>query len=125
LVNHLGSSNYVVYTYAAIAVERVLAFHDASGQPIVPATSITPLANELLEHLFQLVEKDPSPPKVQENEFLMKCVMRVLIVIKEAVVPHTEAVLEHLVKITRIISANPSNPRFYYYHFESIGAFIR
>lgn len=125
LVKHLGSSNYVVYTYAAIAVERVLAFHDANGQPIVPAANITPLAKELLEHLFQLVEKDPSPPKVQENEFLMKCVMRVLIVIKEAVVPHTEVVLEHLVKITRIISANPSNPRFYYYHFESMGAFIR
>ena len=55
----------------------------------------------------------------------MKCVMRVLIVIKEGVVPLTDAVLEHLIKITRVISANPSNPRFYYYHFESIGAFIR
>ncbi|KAH8695090.1 putative chromosome segregation protein Cse1 [Talaromyces proteolyticus] len=125
LVNHLGSSNYVVYTYAAIAVERVLAFHNAAGQPVVPPANITPLAKELLEHLFQLVEKDPSPPKVQENEFLMKCVMRVLLVIKEAVVPHTEPVLEHFIKITQIISNNPSNPRFYYYHFESLGAFIR
>lgn len=125
LVKHLGSDNYVVYTYAAIAVERVLAFHDSAGQPVIPPANITPLAKELLEHLFQLVEKDPSPPKVQENEFLMKCVMRVLIVIKEGVVPLTDSVLEHLIKITRIISANPSNPRFYYYHFESIGAFIR
>ncbi|GAM39819.1 Cse1 homolog [Talaromyces pinophilus] len=125
LVKHLGSDNYVVYTYAAIAVERVLAFHDSAGQPVISPANITPLAKELLEHLFQLVEKDPSPPKVQENEFLMKCVMRVLIVIKEGVVPLTDAVLEHLIKITRIISANPSNPRFYYYHFESIGAFIR
>lgn len=125
LVKHLGSDNYVVYTYAAIAVERVLAFHDSAGQPVISPANITPLAKELLQHLFQLVEKDPSPPKVQENEFLMKCVMRVLIVIKDGVVPLTDTVLEHMIKITRIISANPSNPRFYYYHFESIGAFIR
>jgi exportin-2 (importin alpha re-exporter) len=125
LVRHLGSSDYVVYSYAAIVVERVLALSGADGQPFIAPSAITPLSKDLLEHLFNLVEKDPSPPKVQENEFLMRCVMRVLIVIKEDVVPLTELVLEHLIKITKIISANPSNPRFYYYHFESLGAFIR
>jgi exportin-2 (importin alpha re-exporter) len=30
-----------------------------------------------------------------------------------------------LINITQIISANPSNPRFYYYHFEAMGALIR
>lgn len=125
LVRHLGSSNYVVYSYAAIVVERVLALSGADGQPFIAPSAITPLSKDLLEHLFHLIEKDPSPPKVQENEFLMRCVMRVLIVIKEDVVRHTELVLEHLTKITKIISANPSNPRFYYYHFESLGAFIR
>ncbi|KAL1987176.1 hypothetical protein VTN96DRAFT_4782 [Rasamsonia emersonii] len=125
LVKHLGSSNYVVYSYAAIAVERVLNLSDGQGQPVIAPSAITPLAKELLEHLFQLIEKDPSPPKVQENEFLMRCVMRVLIVIRENVVPHTDIVLQHLIKITQIISGNPSNPRFYYYHFEALGAFIR
>jgi exportin-2 (importin alpha re-exporter) len=125
LVRHLGSSDYVVYSYAAIVVERVLALSGADGQPFIAPSAITPLSKDLLEHLFNLVEKDPSPPKVQENEFLMRCAMRVLIVIKEDVVPLTELVLEHLIKITKIISANPSNPRFYYYHFESLGAFIR
>lgn len=125
LVKHLGSSNYVVYSYAAIAVERALNLTDGQGQAIIPSTAITPLAKELLEHLFHLVEKDPEPPKVQENEFLMKCVMRVLIVIKDDVVALTDILLQHLVNITNIIRKNPSNPRFYYYHFESLGAFIR
>ena len=125
LVRHLGSSNYVVYSYAAIAVERVLALADDNRQPIVGQADVVQLSKDLLEHLFGLVEKDPRPEKIQENEFLMRCVMRVLIVIKEGVVPLTNSVLGHLVTITRLISTNPSNPRFYYYHFEALGAFIR
>lgn len=125
LVNHLASSNYVVYTYAAIAVERALYLSDAQGQPVIAPAGITPLAKDLLEHIFQLIQKDPAPQKVQENEFLMKCVMRVLIVIKDGVVPFTDNVLQHLINITQVISTNPSNPRFYYFHFEALGAFIR
>ena len=125
LVRHLGSSNYVVYSYAAIAVERILALTDENRQPIVSQDSVVSLSKDLLEHLFSLVEKDPKPEKIQENEFLMRCVMRVLIVIRDGVVPLTDSVLAHLVNITRMISTNPSNPRFYYYHFEAVGAFIR
>ncbi|CAL5868610.1 uncharacterized protein PFLUO_LOCUS2837 [Penicillium psychrofluorescens] len=125
LVKHLASSNYVVYTYAAIAVERALFLSDAQGQPIISPSEITPLAKDLLEHIFQLIQKDPEPPKVQENEFLMRCVMRVLIVIKDGVVPFTDTVLQRFITITEIISTNPSNPRFYYFHFEAMGAFIR
>lgn len=125
LVNHLASSNYVVYTYSAIVVERVLFLTDAQGQPIIAPSSITPLAKDLLEHIFQLIQKDAAPQKVQENEFLMRCVMRVLVVIKEGVVPYTDQVLQHLINITQIMSTNPSNPRFYYFHFETLGAFIR
>lgn len=125
LVNHLASSNYVVYTYAAIAVERALYLSDAQGQPIIAPAGITPLAKDLLEHIFQLIQKDPAPQKVQENEFLMKCVMRVLIVIKDSVVQFMDNALQHLINITQVISTNPSNPRFYYFHFEALGAFIR
>jgi exportin-2 (importin alpha re-exporter) len=125
LVKHLGSSNYVVYTYAAIAVERALNLSDAQGQPVILASAITPLSKDLLEHLFHLIEKESAPQKIQENEFLMRCVMRVLIVIRENVVSHMDTVLQHLANITRIICTNPSNPRFYYYHFEAMGVFIR
>lgn len=125
LVKHLAYSNYVVYTYAAIAVERALFLSDAQGQPIISPAEITPLAKDLLEHIFQLIQRDPAPEKVQENEFLMRCVMRVLVVIREGVVPFSDVVLQRFIAITQIISANPSNPRFYYFFFEAMGAFIR
>ena len=125
LVNRLGDSNYVVYTYAAIAVERVLYLADKNRKPLIDPTHITPLSKDLLQHLFSLIEQDVAPEKIQENEFLMRGVMRVLIVIKEGVLPITDTALQHLVSITNIIYQNPSNPRFCYYHFESIGALIR
>ena len=125
LVNRLGDQNYVVYTYAAIALERVLYLTDENGKPLIEPSQIMPLANDLLEYLFSLIERETAPEKIQENEYLMRCVMRVLIAIKDAVTTVTETVLRHLVHITTIICDNPSNPRFYYYHFESLGALIR
>jgi exportin-2 (importin alpha re-exporter) len=55
----------------------------------------------------------------------MKCVMRVLIVIKDGVMPISDMVLTNLVNITKVIRHNPSNPGFCYYHFEAVGALIR
>jgi exportin-2 (importin alpha re-exporter) len=125
LVKNLASSNYVVYTYASIAVERVLFLTNDTGRHIFGKDEIAPFSKDLLEHLFLLIEKDTAPEKIQENEFLMRCVMRVLIVIKDGVLPITDLVLGHLIQITQIISQNPSNPRFYYYHFEAMGALVR
>ncbi|KAJ2974221.1 hypothetical protein NUW58_g8727 [Xylaria curta] len=124
LINNMGSSNYVVYTYAAIAVERLLYLTDDSGARIFGRTDIEPFAKDLLDHLFKLVEKESSPAKMQENEFLMRCIMRVLIVMNTGILNFDDMVLDHLVAITNVIKANPSNPRFYYYHFEALGAVV-
>ncbi|KAI2473802.1 putative mportin-alpha export receptor [Annulohypoxylon bovei var. microspora] len=124
LVQNLGSSNYVVYTYAAICVERLLFLSDDAGVRFFGRADIEPVAKDLLDHLFKLVEKENSPAKLQENEFLMRCIMRVLIVMNTGILGFADMILDHLVGITNIIKANPSNPRFYYYHFEALGAVV-
>ncbi|KAF2837114.1 Cse1-domain-containing protein [Patellaria atrata CBS 101060] len=124
LINHLGSSTHVVYTYAAIAVERAM-FLSSQGQPLIPVADVTALSKDLLQHLFTLITRDSAPEKIQENEYLMKCIMRVLIVVKDGVLPILDMVLNNFINITKVIRHNPSNPRFYYYHFEGIGAVIR
>jgi exportin-2 (importin alpha re-exporter) len=125
LVQHLNSSNYVIYTYAAIAVERALYMSSDSKQLVIPRDTLIELSKSLLQHLFSVIQKESAPEKIQENEFLMRCVMRVLIVIKEGVVPIADMVLRNFLNITLVIRHNPSNPLFYYYHFEGIGALIR
>ncbi|KAI0593042.1 chromosome segregation protein [Biscogniauxia sp. FL1348] len=124
LIQNMGSSNYVVYTYAAIAVERLLYLSNDAGARIFGRADIEPFAKDLLDHLFKLVEKESSPAKMQENEFLMRCIMRVLIVMNTGIIGFMDMVLNHLVGITNVIKSNPSNPRFYYYHFEALGAVI-
>ena len=125
LVQQLGSDNYVTYTYAAIAVERALFMTDANRQPLIPKQNVAPLAKDLLTHLFTLISKDSRPEKIQENEFLIKAVMRVLVYLREDLVSVTDIVLKNLIGILKVIRHNPSNPRFQYYLFESIGALIR
>lgn len=125
LIKNMASDNYVVYTYAAIAVERVLFLTNDQGEHMFSRADIEPLSKDLLDHLFKLVEKDSAPAKMQENEFLMRCIMRVLIVINQGVQPILDNVLNHLIGIVGVIKANPSNPRFYYYLFEAIGAVVR
>ena len=125
VVKHLGSSDYVVYTYAAIALERTMALLDNSKKPVIGRAIVEKLSAQLLQHLFGLIERDTDTAKLQENEFLMRCVMRVLVVIRDGVLPVLEDTMAHFVRITKISSRNPSNPRFNYYLFEAIGAFIR
>lgn len=125
LVKHLASSNFVIYTYSAIAIERILQMSDEGRKSIIPHSEVVNLSNGLLEHLFALIRKDATPEKIQENEFLMKCVMRVMIFLKEGVIPVSEVVSKNLISITKEIQKNPSNPRFCYFHFEAIGALIR
>lgn len=125
LIKNMASDNYVVYTYAAIAVERVLFLTNDQREHLFSRADIEPFANDLLNHLFNLIEKDRAPAKMQENEFLMRCIMRVLIVVNQGVQPILDGVLDHLIGITSVIKANPSNPRFYYYLFEAIGALVR
>lgn len=125
LVNQLSSDNYVIHTYAAIAVERALFMTDSERQPIIPRSDVVGSSKDLLTHLFKLVTHDPAPEKIQENEFLMKCVMRVLIFIRDGVLPICEIVLQNFIGIVKVIRHNPSNPRFQYYLFEGIGALVR
>jgi len=126
LVNHLGNSNYVVHTYAAIAVERALFMVDENTKkPIIPQDQVIGVSRDVLTHLFKLITKESAPEKIQENEFLMKCVMRVLIFIRDGVLPISELVLNYFIGILKVIRHNPSNPRFQYFLFEGLGALIR
>jgi exportin-2 (importin alpha re-exporter) len=125
LVNQLGNDNYVIHTYASIAVERALFMTDDNKQPIIPRTDVVGSSRDLLTHLFKLITKNSAPEKIQENEFLMKCVMRVLIFIRDGVLPICDQILNNFIAIVKVIRHNPSNPRFQYFLFEGMGALIR
>ncbi|KAG8928760.1 importin-alpha export receptor [Tulasnella sp. 417] len=124
LAHHLGSSNYVCYTYAAITIERIL-FMKSGKTPMFGYTDIQGLTDNILNTLFKRILIGDTPDKVAENEYLMKCVMRVITTASSSLAATYQNTLLRLVEILSIVCENPSNPQFNQYTFESISALLR
>lgn len=124
LVQHLESSQYVTSSYAAITIERVLALK-RDGKLLFAPQDVQPFAENILMALFRNIERGSTPEKLAENDYLMRCMMRMLATVREAIAPAHTALLSHLANILTEISKNPSNPKFSQYLFESISALIR
>ncbi|KAJ1300905.1 hypothetical protein OPQ81_003331 [Rhizoctonia solani] len=124
LVTHLSSKDYVCSAYSAIAIERIL-FIKAGGKLVFAQADIHDFATDILSALFVKIESGRTPEKIAENDYLMKCVMRVIITARQTLTPTFLTVLTKLVNILGAISQNPSNPNFNQYTFESVSALMR
>jgi exportin-2 (importin alpha re-exporter) len=82
IVRLLQANDNVVHSYAAITIERLLALHLPSGPLLVPA-DVSQHLEHLLTLLFQALAKEDST----ENEYLMKCVMRVIVFVRAQIMP--------------------------------------
>jgi exportin-2 (importin alpha re-exporter) len=124
LAQHLTSPNYVVYTYAAVTVEALLTMK-RDNQTFFSKQDVAPFASKLLQNLLSLIERGTSPEKLAENDFLMRCAMRVVVSAQDGIASATELIVQHLNKILVEISKNPSNPKFNHFFFECYGAVIK
>lgn len=127
LITHLKSSNPAIYTYAAITIDRLLEMTDftSSNEPVFNKMDIELYTIDLLSSLFEhILQNSSTPEKLAENEFLMKCIMRVLNTSADSLKERLP-IIEQLVKILQITSKNPSNPKFSHYTFESISLLIK
>ncbi|KAJ3012683.1 UNVERIFIED_CONTAM: Exportin-2, partial [Siphonaria sp. JEL0065] len=125
IVQHLSSTNYVVYTYAAVCIERILAIKSGSHL-MFSKTDIHQYVQPMLLRLFDLIQSNnSSSTKLAENDYLMKALMRVLLVARDDILPYASEILNRLTQIISVIAENPSNPKFNHFAFESVGALIR
>ena len=138
-MNHLTSDNYVVYTYAAICIEKILTLK-IEGKPMYVSSRLTfylilrrytstqlqPVARPLLDHLFNLLAKNGNvSQKLSENDYLMRTILRILFVNGEHSAAFAPHILQQLTGILSVIAQNPSNPKFNHCVFESIAAVVR
>ncbi len=68
---YLSSSEYVVHTYAASAIERLLCVKD-NGVSRLDSKLLAPILEPLLVALFQTLQSEES----KENEYVIKAIMR-------------------------------------------------
>lgn len=75
-MKHLGSSNYVVNTWSAHCIERILSMKDPASSNTIPmfaANDISAFTGDILTRLFDLIQQGKTPEKLAENDYLMKC----------------------------------------------------
>lgn len=129
LINHLKNENVVVYTFAAITIDKLFSmtsFSNSKHSPVFDKHDIQPYVNDLLNNLFVLILKNNAPEKLSENEFLMKSAMRVLTTAEDSIDEGFKiTMIEQLLNILSIIAKNPANPRFTHYTFECLGLLIK
>ncbi|KAI7887653.1 Cse1-domain-containing protein [Mucor mucedo] len=103
LVKHLESTDYVVHTYAAIAIERILFIRQGKAM-MFTAADILPYSEALLSQLFRLIELGQTPEKLSENDYLMRCVMRVIITSRQDMMPYVNVIMGKLTNILSIVT---------------------
>lgn len=127
IMQYLSSSNFIVYTYAAICIEKILSTRIGSNY-LISADKVGQVAEPLLSHLITILQRfiaSGQSQKLSENENVIKAVLRVLLMSPEKSVSIAAQLMPELTKILSIIGQNPSNPKFNHYVFESIAALIR
>ncbi|XP_076749811.1 chromosome segregation 1 [Xylocopa sonorina] len=122
LIRHLSASNIVVHTYTACAIEKILAMKGPDNRtPLVKGTDLSPLTADLLKGLFNCL----SIPGSEENEYVMKAIMRSFGTLQEVIVPFLADLLPKLTEKLAMVSKNPSRPNFNHYLFETFALSIK
>lgn len=122
----LDAEPLVVHTYAAACIEKLLTVQlpvtdgGAGGGQLLNATHVAQPA-AALGALLRCLQREGS----EENEYVMKCVMRLLAVLQEAALPAMDQLVPGLVAKLAAVSRNPSRPHFNHYLFETLCLCVR
>ncbi|KAM7274872.1 hypothetical protein ACFE04_016738 [Oxalis oulophora] len=120
LIRFLGAESNVVHSYAASCIEKLLLVKDELGKAKYNAADMSPYLLVLMNNLFNAFKF----PESEENQYVMKCLMRVLGVAEisnEVAGP----CIAGLTSILNEVCKNPKNPIFNHYLFESVAVLIR
>jgi len=128
LINALDTKSVVVHTYAAAAIDGLLAVKEPEvpgGSPVremrYKKHEVASFVQPILIKLFGLVDAGGA----NYNEYLMKCVVRVINVSRDDVGPVVPQILEKLSGTLGRVAANPANPSFNHFMFEAIAALLK
>lgn len=123
LVNALNAKSIVVHSYAAAAIDGLLGIRESNTQQFrFTQQDMAPFFEPILIKLFGLLDSLGSE---NCNETLIKCVIRVVNIARKDVGPIVPGILQKLSIVLTRIAANPANPEFNHYLFESIAALLK
>ena len=129
MVNHLASKEYVVRSYAASCIERMLASKeaDATGKMVerYNRADVQPFLRNLIVGLFGALVVGMGGSDKWENEYVMKAITRVSGVAQADMAPYLVDVIGQLNQVLAEVCKNPRNPSFNHYMFETVASLIK
>ncbi|XP_002130634.2 exportin-2 [Ciona intestinalis] len=120
LTRLLTSTSHVVHTYAAHAIERLLMIKDGNVA-LFRKEDVHPHLESLLSNIFGAMSMTGS----EENEYMMKALLRIASLSQETILPYMPTLVEGLTQKLTIVSKNPNKPHFNHYLFEVLSLCIR
>lgn len=120
LVRFLAAESNVVHSYAASCIEKLLLVKDEGGAPRYSSADINPIFAMLMNNLFSALKL----PESEENQYVMKCIMRVLGV-ADISLDVARICIEGLGSLLSEVCKNPKNPIFNHYLFESVAILVK
>ncbi|KAL4622151.1 hypothetical protein ACB092_06G277300 [Castanea dentata] len=120
MIRFLVAESNVVHSYAASCIEKLLLVKDEGGRSRYTANDIAPFFVELMTNLFNAFKF----PESEENQYIMKCIMRVLGV-AEISSEVAGTCISGLTSILMEVCKNPKNPIFNHYLFESVAILVK
>lgn len=126
IIRHLHSKYVVIQTYAALCIERFLTvkYRDPVSGAMkqgITKDHLSPFFQQLFTGLFTVLDN----PDLSENDHVMKCIMRMLLLVDKEIGSITQLVLSHLTKALERVCKNPINPYYNHYLFESLAVLIK
>ncbi|EPS57349.1 hypothetical protein M569_17469, partial [Genlisea aurea] len=120
IIRLLASEKNVVHSYAASCIEKLFLVKDERGTARYSASDVNPFLLPLMTNLFNALQK----PESEENQYVMKCIMRVLGIghpSPDIAIP----CINGLANVLNRVCENPKNPVFNHYLFESLALLIK
>lgn len=121
LIAHLSSASIVVHSFAAYTIERMLVTRDETNTPKIEGPQLQPFLQPLFHSLFALVDD----AALEENTYVMKCIMRSLWTGRDHVAAVAEHVTSRLTASMQRVSKDVRKPDYNHYLFESLAVLVK
>lgn len=118
----LASTEYVVHTYAAVTIDRILALTDpTTGGPRLGMETIMNVASSLLGSLYTILSTQPDS---NQNEHVGRCILRTCAVVKDRVIQFAGPVIESTVAQLKHVAQHSSKGAFTHNMFEILACLV-
>lgn len=128
----LSANEPVVRTYAAACVERTLTMKTSTsnGNGVMENTAAAKTEYRIAKEDVIPLLPSVLPPvtnavKSNADEYMMRLMLRLCTFCRDGMGPHLDIVLPTLVELLGATTANPANPLFNHYLFETFAALLR